>query len=634
MTKVYFRHESIREHQKKMVGDVYDAICARKHVLAHAPCGIGKTDAALAPAITCAVENGLNIFFLTPKLSQHKIAAEAVRGIAEKYGLKVRAADIIGRRHACANPALDGLDHDSFYQACERARKEGKCSFYTNAKGGDRQADAKAEIEFHRTLEGYGVVKHHSEFVAEAGERFLCPYEMMLKVAAVSNVIIADYFHILDPQIRARFLVKTKKKMENSIIILDEAHNLPGRVREHLSSSFNSAMAVRMDKEMRAVGLKLEFAKEFCEWASETLRGEPEALVEKEKFDSALAYFPMKPEEAADYFEAAGIAYMDKTEKKSALLKFSRFLRGWLAKDDGSSIRILKGRREFFTLARRSMDPSLVTSALNEAHSAVLMSATLHPMAMYRDLLGLDKGRTVMESYPSPFPESNRINLVVDGVTTKFSRRTEEEYVKIAGIIDSIHAGGAPSGRGTAVFFPSYGVMKCVLPLLSARPLHAQAEDSGPNEVGRIVRDFCERGGMLAGVQGGSLSEGLDFSNSEIKNAIIVGIALEEMGLEVQSLIDYYQKKFGKGWEYAYIYPAVVRALQSAGRAIRKETDRAAIIFLDERFSWGNYRRLLPEGESYTLVSPSGLSSSLSAFWARGHSDKPTGKPGIEYRKK
>ncbi|MFA5077626.1 MAG: helicase C-terminal domain-containing protein, partial [Candidatus Micrarchaeia archaeon] len=119
----------------------------------------------------------------------------------------------------------------------------------------------------------------------------------------------------------------------------------------------------------------------------------------------------------------------------------------------------------------------------------------------------------------------------------------------------------------------------------------------------------------LIAVQGGSLSEGVDFSKGEIKNAIVVGIALEEMNLEIKSLIDYYQQKFGKGWEYAYIYPGMTRALQSAGRAIRKDEDKAAIIFLDERFAWGNYRKILPSEEDFAIAPAEKLQNRLEKFW-------------------
>jgi len=47
----------------------------------------------------------------------------------------------------------------------------------------------------------------------------------------------------------------------------------------------------------------------------------------------------------------------------------------------------------------------------------------------------------------------------------------------------------------------------------------------------------------------------------------------------------YYNKTFGnQGWLFGYFYPAMQRANQAAGRPIRKEKDKGAIIFLDSRF--------------------------------------------------
>ena len=44
-----------------------------------------------------------------------------------------------------------------------------------------------------------------------------------------------------------------------------------------------------------------------------------------------------------------------------------------------------------------------------------------------------------------------------------------------------------------------------------------------------------------------------------------------------------------------YVLPAITKCLQNAGRCIRSETDKGAIIFLDERYAWQNYYQCFPE---------------------------------------
>jgi DNA excision repair protein ERCC-2 len=65
--------------------------------------------------------------------------------------------------------------------------------------------------------------------------------------------------------------------------------------------------------------------------------------------------------------------------------------------------------------------------------------------------------------------------------------------------------------------------------------------------------------------------------------------------LETKQLIEYFDKKFKRGWDYGYVFPAFNKVLQNAGRCIRSETDRGVIIFLDERYAWPMYSRCFPE---------------------------------------
>ena len=108
-------------------------------------------------------------------------------------------------------------------------------------------------------------------------------------------------------------------------------------------------------------------------------------------------------------------------------------------------------------------------------------------------------------------------------------------------------------------------------------------------------RDNYSRGYVLLGVASGSLAEGIDYAGDKLLAAIIVGIPLAEMDLERQALIDYYEEKFGRGWHYAYLYPAIIKALQCAGRVIRSANDRGIAVFLDKRYVWKNFRNCFPK---------------------------------------
>jgi DNA excision repair protein ERCC-2 len=598
--EIYFRHERPRPYQSELMGDVSDAISHGKIILANAPTGSGKTDAALSAAITHAISEDLTVFFLTPKISQHRIAMDVVRGIADRHDIKLRAVDLVGRRNACLEQSLLELDHEGFYQACEKRRKKNQCIYYRKAKGSGRIEEAKADMLFAKMLKNYGSGKYHGELMATSFRMKACPYEWMIKLGNHSNVIIADYMHFMMPDIRASLLQKMKKDISRSIVIVDEAHNLGKRVREHLSLSMNSHILGRAEKELRYMKkLRGSFAESFDDWAKKRLKDSSEKLVSKLGFSNFAADIGGTVDDAVAFFGEAGLEFMEETGKKSACMKVSRFIAGWQDEDD-ASVRILRRKGTIYSLSKRFLDPSKATGVLNGTVSSILMSGTLLPLEMHRDVLGLDKDRIMMKSYPSPFDTGSILNIITDGITTKFSKRGEKTYRRIADKVERITE---RTPGGVAVFFPSYSLMNSVLPFMDLTNAHIQREGMNSSEVKGLIDMFSDKGGILIGVQGGSMSEGVDFPDGQIKTAVIVGIALDEMSLEAEAIIDYYDDKFGKGWDYGYLYPGTIKALQAAGRGRRKESDRLAVVYMDERFRWDKYNWIFNPDEDTVMTS-------------------------------
>ncbi|MEM4222110.1 MAG: ATP-dependent DNA helicase, partial [archaeon] len=81
VSAIYFRHNKFRESQKELIKDCITVLNDKKILLAHAPTGLGKTDAVLGSCFTWAWKNNLSILFLTPKISQHFLALDVLKGI-------------------------------------------------------------------------------------------------------------------------------------------------------------------------------------------------------------------------------------------------------------------------------------------------------------------------------------------------------------------------------------------------------------------------------------------------------------------------------------------------------------------------------------------------------------------------
>ncbi len=606
---IYFRHHSVRPFQKELMEDIYAAVSNRQNFMAQAATGSGKTDAALSAAITCAIENDLNVFFLTPKISQHKIAMDVANGIAEKYSLPIRAVDVVGRSHCCIDKNLQKLDNESFHASCGRKVKNKQCMYYVNAKGYDRVQETRAKTRFKSILRAYGTGKSHHEVVQMADENACCPYEWLIRLAEMSHVIIADYYHLMTPQIREIFLMKVKKRIEDSIIIIDEAHNLAPRIRNSLSRSINTFTFRRMAREMQMLGLDAgPVEEEFAKWAAELLGKKDESTIAAFEFDFFIEKFGLTLEDATERLVEAGIDYVEKTNKKSACLNLAKFMGEW-KNDHFQCVRIIKRKDNIFFLSKRLLDPTPATRVLNQCASSVLMSGTLLPLEMHRDVLGLDTDRTIMKNYPSPFDSSNVVNIITEDLTTKYSKRNARTYAAIAYSLDRIVK---KTPGGTAIFFPSYTVMENILPLMKSEELLIQGSGMKPFEIREMIKKF-KKGGVLCGVQGGSLSEGVDYPDGEIKTAVIVGVALDEMDVETRALIDYYDEKFGRGWDYGYLYPGTIKALQAAGRGRRKESDRVAVVYMDERFKWNKYNWILNKDER--IIITNNPEDEVAGFW-------------------
>ncbi len=239
---------------------------------------------------------------------------------------------------------------------------------------------------------------------------------------------------------------------------------------------------------------------------------------------------------------------------------------------------------------------------------------------MYRDLMGLEEDATEMREYTSPFPSDNRLNLVVPTVTTKYSKRNREQYKKIAKETSKI-VGNTPGN--SAVFFPSYSVLRSVVNHLDEeidKPLLVQERGSSPKERNKLLSRFKSysrklgNGAVLAGVSGGSYGEGIDLPGQELMSVVIVGVPLKEPDLETEALIDYFEGKYGRGWEYGYIFPAMTKAIQAAGRCVRNETDKGVIAYLDKRFTWSNYSRCFPDELDIEVTEKPG--EKVKRFWS------------------
>ena len=223
--QLFFAHDTPRESQRRMIDDGIETLKAGGFLLAAAPTGIGKTAAALASSLTAANHYGFGkeipkILFLTGRQSQHRIVVDTIREINNRIPQgfsKIKLVDIIGRRSMCKN-----------------VDSKGRCDC--------EQGVTEAERRFLRSgLEEFihSNPMHVDQVLKKVENEDVCAWATSRDAARSTDIIVCDYNHIFVEGVRESSLPVMGVELENTIIIVDEAHNLPDRIRSGLERTID-----------------------------------------------------------------------------------------------------------------------------------------------------------------------------------------------------------------------------------------------------------------------------------------------------------------------------------------------------------------------------------------------------------
>ncbi|UIO99115.1 ATP-dependent DNA helicase [Halobaculum sp. CBA1158] len=266
----------------------------------------------------------------------------------------------------------------------------------------------------------------------------------------------------------------------------------------------------------------------------------------------------------------------------------------------------------------------------------VLMSATLAPLDVFREVTGLNylesEGRPVEErTYGLGFPEGNRASFAVDAPKFTFANRgqpgedneTRRAYVDAAGEVTAATPGNVLVGM------PSYGEAEWMAGALESDPrvdkpvLLDESSDDAVTE--SLKADFFAGDGkVLVTSIRGTLTEGVDYEGDRLAAAVVCGVPIiNTSSPRTRAVKTAYDREFGSGFETALTVPAVRKARQAIGRVIRGPEEVGVRCLVDARYareSWNAVREYLPEyeREEFRPVSPDMLRFGLERFW-EGH---------------
>ena len=501
--------------------------------------------------------------------------------------------------------------------------------------------------------------RHVEEIVDKSKTWGVCAWQTCRSAVKDSDILVCDYNHIFAEQVRESSLPSMGISLKNCILIVDEAHNLPDRIRmsmervitpiiirnaameleEYMGTLENSAMKNSSANTMQSL--------EEVQWAFEVIkllriklgnyfRSLHSQVSDDDEIIVNVQEFTEKVHQACDEFEGSvgqmkldwSVEIQPLIQRSQRLLRLSEILAKVVidteseeeaSEPDSHRISYIFESIEKFgntsafcmvfspkgkegKITTHLLDPGVLSGEIFAMCSgSILMSGTLYPPQMYADILSLPKRLTTKTSYKSPFVGERRPVLIAKDVTTRYNERSEVMWNRMRSHIQALIDG---SEGHIAVFSPSYRLMDEIIGDVYFKGVKKRVEsrDWSKDDIDKIVAELkTERSSgnriLLCGVFGARLSEGIDYSDGVLGSVVCIGIPNPPPSVLSNSLKEYVADKFGKenSWRYTVTQPAINSILQAMGRPIRSVEDRALILLLDKRNGDRTYTNCYPK---------------------------------------
>ena len=604
-----------REGQKELVTYVYQTIYHKRKLFIEAPTGVGKTISTVFPAVK-AMGQGMceKIFYLTAKTITRTVADHTF-ALLREHGLK------------CKSVILTAKD-----KICFMEETECNPEYCPYAKGHyDRINDAMYDLLIHEDV-------YDRERIEEYADRHrVCPFEMCLDMSLFSDAVICDYNYVFDPHVYLRRFFSEGIRGEY-VFLVDEAHNLVERGRDMYSAVLCKEDFLALKRTVKDYDERIARNLDKCNRELLVLKRECENYRVEEYIDPFVRALTRLAAAIDDYLEE----HEDSPVRREILdfyFEVSHFLEMYELLDESYVTYSEMESDGSFILKLFCVNPAKnLRECMMRGKSTILFSATLLPIQYYKTLLGAEAGD--YEVYAKSVFRPEKLGLYIGSdVTSKYTRRGDEEYYRIASYIHEV----VRQRHGNyMLFFPSHAFLRSVYEIymhyfnadgdveciVQEDYMNEQAreeflnkftgnEDCDLNALIQIEIEMEEEKSLLGFcVMGGIFSEGIDLKNDSLIGAVIVGTGLPQVCNERELLRQYFDGWGENGFDYAYRYPGMNKVLQAAGRVIRTVEDFGIVALLDERFLSIPYQRLFPrEWNHYEIVTVDHIGRRIESFW-------------------
>jgi Rad3-related DNA helicase len=645
LTALPFVYPQMHAGQRQLAENVYRAARLGRCLLAQAPTGIGKTLGTLYPMLkACAQGQVDKVYFLSAKGSGKALALQALGQLRQHAGGgALRVLELVARDTACVHP-----DRSCHGDDCPRAQ-----GFYDRLPAARSAAVAPGPAGATQLLDGAAVqalasthgvcpyylaqdlVRWSDVVVADYNHYFdqsallhglaqANDWRVGVLVDEAHNLIErgrAMYSATLDPLVFAQLRRSAPSTLKRPLDRLHRAWRalaaglgdgeaaqapVPPAGDTRLSDSVPAAWLDALRGVNAAIGeLLAEPPAVAGRGSAEAAKGgaSSEGNSKAASPPSAYQLSDQPPDQPPDprnhqhlpsvhpqllpfYFESLQFERLADSFDSHSLFELS--VRKLTHKERGQP-----GCRP----AIRNLVPaSFLAPRFAASRCTVLFSATLSPPQFYADVLGLPESTAVL-SVGSPFAPGQLQVQVAAHLSTRFQDRRRT----LAPLVDLIARQFTQAPGNYLAFFSSFDYLAQAQACLAERhPGLAQwAQSRQMDEPARQA--FLARfgsggqGGIGLAVLGGLFAEGIDLPGQRLIGAFVATLGLPQHNPLNEALRQRLQQQFGRGHDYAYLYPGLRKVVQAAGRVIRGADDRGWLWLIDDRFARPEVRSLLPD---------------------------------------
>lgn len=429
----------------------------------------------------------------------------------------------------------------------------------------------------------------------------ICPYEITRSALPFNDVWIGDYNYVFSLSSRNLFTLQPGFDPARTLLLIDEAHNLPSRVADAYSHVARASDAQALLAELDHVDAPRPLLRAWESWTQllSTLRPadsldpalEADAEATLKQLGEQLMQLPL------DY-AALGPRFSEQLWQIPTLVEWS---------GDARLKKLLWCPREG-ELAFTCIDAAeAIGETLGTYGGVILASATLNPADAFAENCGLvpPAGETAPLDHNGRAPyalvraetpwRAGAYDVAYDlRVDTSYQQRGRHQTTTAA-TVAALHA----AARGpVVVFFPSYAYAESVQRTLDATrsPLRVALQPR--------LRDLAAQGAwvdesialtdVLFLVLGSSFAESIDVLGGRISHAMIVGPALPEVNAIQRARLAEFS---GLGRDAAarrvYQIPGMQKVNQALGRLVRAPGQHAKVLLHCRRFADIRYASLL-----------------------------------------